>query len=156
MAMRELSRERPCHTLDPSALVGEVYIKLTGNGDIEWLGKAHFFAIAARAMRAILVDYARARAAAKRGGGVPLVTFDRVAEAIAVERPEHVLALDAALDRLAQVNAEAAGMIEYRYFAGMSYREVGELLGQTEATVRRRCAFARAWLRDELSGDANR
>jgi RNA polymerase sigma factor (TIGR02999 family) len=153
IAHHELGRERPGHTLDTTALVHEAYLKLVGQGNVNPESRAHFFAIAARAMRTILIDHARARAAAKRGGGGVPVTLDRVAELVPVERDDQLLALDDALTQLAEVNEEAVRVVECRYFAGLTLEEIAEVMDTSVATVRRRWAFARAWLQRELQGE---
>lgn len=150
LARRELARERHGHTFDSAALVHEAYLRLAGPGELRPESRAHFFAIAARAMRSILVDYARARAAAKRGGGVVAIPLDE-APALAIgDRAEHLLALDEALTRLAQVDEEASRTVECRYFVGLTLEEISTVLGLSVGTVRRRWDFAKAWLRREL------
>jgi RNA polymerase sigma factor (TIGR02999 family) len=146
LARRQLSRERPGHTLDSVALVNEAYLKLVDQGSVQWQNRAHFFAISARAMRAILVDYARARNAAKRGGGEAAVPLDEVEELLSDEQAEHVEALDEALAQLARVNEEASKIVECLYFGGLTLEETAEALGLSLATVRRRWSFAKAWL----------
>ena len=150
LARRQLTRERPGHTLDSVALVNEAYMKLAGQGDVRLENRAHFFAVSARAMRAILVDYARARNAVKRGGGDGLVPLDDVAELLSVEQAEHVAQLDEALARLAEVDDEATRAVECLYFAGLTLDETAQALGLSVATTRRRWSFAKAWLRREL------
>jgi RNA polymerase sigma factor (TIGR02999 family) len=154
MAHRELGRERPGHTLDTVALVNEVYVKLAGQRSVRWENRAHFFAIAARSIRSVLVDHARARAAAKRGGGGIAVTLDRIAEHVHIADDDRLLALDDALRRLAEVDPDGARMVECRYFAGLNLEEIAAALDTSVATVRRRWAFARAWLQRELSPSA--
>lgn len=146
LARRQLARERPGHTLDSVALVNEAYLKLVGHDGVRLQNRAHFFAVSARAMRAILVDYARARSAAKRGGGRVAVPLDEVAELISDEQAEHVAQLDEALARLAAVNEEASRAVECLYFGGLTLEETAEALGLSVATVRRRWSFAKAWL----------
>jgi RNA polymerase sigma factor (TIGR02999 family) len=153
LARRQLSRERPGHTLDSVALVNEAYLKLVGQETMQWQNRAHFFAVSARAMRAILVDYARARNAAKRGGGEVAVPLDEVAELLSDEQAEHVEALDEALQRLAEVNEEASKVVECLYFGGLTLEETSAALGLSVATVRRRWSFAKAWLGRLLKGD---
>jgi RNA polymerase sigma-70 factor (ECF subfamily) len=146
LARRQLARERPGHTLDSVALVNEAYLKLVEQGNVRLQNRAHFFAVSARAMRAILVDYARARNAAKRGGGGVAVPLDAVAELLSDEQAEHVEQLDEALTRLAGVNEEASRAVECLYFGGLTLDETAEALGMSVATVRRRWSFAKAWL----------
>ena len=146
LARRQLARERPGHTLDSVALVNEAYLKLVEQGNVRLQNRVHFFAVSARAMRAILVDYARARNAAKRGGGGVAVPLDEVAELLSDEQAEHVEQLDEALTRLAGVNEEASRAVECLYFGGLTLDETAEALGMSVATVRRRWSFAKAWL----------
>jgi RNA polymerase sigma factor (TIGR02999 family) len=146
LARSQLSRERPGHTLDSVALVNEAYLKLVGQDNIRWENRAHFFGVSARAMRAILVDHARTRNAAKRGGGGVAVPLDDVAELLSDEQAEHVEQLDDALTRLASVNEEASRTVECLYFGGLTLEETAEALGLSVATVRRRWSFAKAWL----------
>jgi RNA polymerase sigma factor (TIGR02999 family) len=153
LARRQLSRERPGHTLDSIALVNEAYLKLVGQDDVAWQNRAHFFAISARAMRAILVDHARARNAAKRGGGGVAVPLDEVAELLSDEQAEHLEQLDEALGQLAEVNAEASRVVECLYFGGLTLQETAVALDLSVATVRRRWSFAKAWLGRVLQGD---
>lgn len=149
MAGRQLSRERREHTLQPTALVNEAYLKLVDQTQVEWKSRAHFVGIAARAMRQILIDYARKRGAHKRGGGWERATLDE--ELIGVESSlEELLALDAALNKLAEFDERLRRVVEYRYFGGLSEKEIGELLGVTPRTVERDWAKARAWLHKEL------
>lgn len=153
VARQQLRRERAGHTLDSVALVHEAYVKLVGQEGMEWQSRAHFFGIAARAMRAILVDHARAHTAAKRGGGQRPVPIDEVAELLPDPQAEHLLALDEALHGLASIDEEAGRVVEYRYFAGLTLEEIAAVLGVSVATVRRRWDFAKAWLRRELTRD---
>jgi RNA polymerase sigma factor (TIGR02999 family) len=150
LARRQLQHERPGHTLDSVALVNEAYLKLVDQGNVRWQNRAHFFAISARAMRTILVDYARARNAAKRGGGGTAVPLNEVEELLSDEQAEHVEALDDALRHLASVNADASRVVECLYFGGLTLEETAEALGLSVATVRRRWSFAKAWLGREL------
>jgi RNA polymerase sigma-70 factor, ECF subfamily len=154
MARQSLARERPGHTLDSVALVNEAYLKLVDQRELRLANRAHFFAVAARAMRSLLIDYARARRAAKRGGGAAAVPLDDVADLIPAEQTDHLLALDDALSRLAEISEEACRTVECRYFTGLTLEEIAVVLGTSVATVRRRWSFAKAWLRRELqAGD---
>jgi RNA polymerase sigma factor (TIGR02999 family) len=153
LARGQLYRERPGHTLDSVALVNEAYLKLVDQGNVRWENRAHFFGVSARAMRAILVDHARARNAAKRGGGGVAGPLDDVAELLSDEQAEHVEQLDEALTRLAGVNEEASRTVECLYFAGLTLEETAEVLGLSVATVRRRWSFAKAWLGRSLQAD---
>ncbi|GJG86789.1 DNA-directed RNA polymerase sigma-70 factor [Gemmatimonadetes bacterium T265] len=149
---RLVRRGQPGATLSSTALVHEAYLKLVPAADQEWRGRAHFFALAARAMRQVLVDAARARLRAKRGGGAQLVTLDGAAAAAPL-RPEHLIALDAALERLAALEPRHARVVECRYFAGLTAEETAALLDVSVPTVNRDWRAARAWLAAEL-GDA--
>jgi RNA polymerase sigma-70 factor (ECF subfamily) len=143
-----MRRERAGHTLQPTALVNEVYLKLVADSGVEWQGRAHFVGVAARLMRNILVDHARARGAAKRNAGerVSIAEVDGAVEA----RDVDLLALDEALERLAALDADLARVVELRYFGGLTTRETAEALGVSTATVEREWATARGWLRREL------
>jgi RNA polymerase sigma factor (TIGR02999 family) len=152
LARRQLARERPGHTLDSVALVNEAYLKLVDQDGVRLQNRAHFFGVSARAMRAILVDHARARNAAKRGGGGVPVPLDEVAELLSDEQAEHVELLDDALARLAGVNEEATRVVECLYFGGLTLDETAEALDMSVATVRRRWSFAKAWLGRTLQG----
>jgi RNA polymerase sigma factor (TIGR02999 family) len=140
------------HTLSTTALVHEAYLKLVPAAEREWRGRAHFFALAARAMRQVLVDAARVRLAARRGGGdaLPVTLDETVAGPM---RPERLLALDEALDRLATLDARQARVVECRYFAGLTAEETAAVLGVSVPTVTRDWRSARSWLLVEL-GDA--
>jgi RNA polymerase sigma factor (TIGR02999 family) len=147
-----MRRERPGQTLQATALVHEAFLKLAGAG-APWTDRRHFLGIAARSMRQILVERARARGAQKRWGGMDRVTLS---DAIAQGHLGDAMlpALDEALDRLEQIDAEQARIIELRYFVGLSIDETAEVLGMSPATLKRRWALARAWLFRELGGDA--
>lgn len=142
LAGRQLDRERAGHTLGATALVHEAYVKLSGSGTCGAVDRAHFLAIAARAMRQVLVDHARRRARAKRGGGWERTTLGE-GDAAVEFRPDEMLALDRALEELDPRQRE---IVEYRFFAGMEEREIAEVLGISERTVRRDWVKARAWL----------
>jgi RNA polymerase sigma factor (TIGR02999 family) len=152
IAARQLRSERPDHTLQPTALVHEAYGRLVG-ADITWNDRAHFFAIAARTMRRVLVDHARAQEREKRGGGAVRVTLD---ENLAVDagRPEEMLALDAALEQLAKFDARKAEVVQLHFFGGLTYDQIAEALGISAATVDRDLRMARAWLFRALSGES--
>lgn len=145
LAAHYFHAERPGHTLQPTALVSELYLRLNAKENPAWRDRAHFLAFAAQTLRSILIDYARSRTAQRRGGSqvrVPL-DFERPAKG----RPiEEFLALNEALDVLAALDARAAQVVEMRFFAGFEEREVAEALGMSEATVKRDWKFARAWL----------
>lgn len=149
---RRVRAGRAGETLNTTALVNETWLKLAGS-DGAWRDQAHFFAVAARAMRQVLVDSARRRMASKRGGGDHwLVSLDPSAHAGSV-RAEDLLALDEALHRLAQLDPRRAVVVEHRYFAGLSVPETARILGVSTATVERDWRVARAWLADALGAD---
>ena len=150
LARREMRRERQDHTLSATAMVHEAYLRLVQLDNVSWEGRAHFFGAAAMAMRRILISYARSRNAQKRGSGAALVPLHDVVVA-ARERPADILALDEALDRLKELDARQASVVECRFFAGMSIDETAAALSISNATVRRDWALARAWLNRELS-----
>src|SRR5262245_12193734 len=147
-ARRDLLAERVNHTLQPTALVHEAFLRLIRVEDVDWQDRAHFFAVAAQNMRRILVDSARARRYQKRGGGAVNVTFD---EALAVSgRSTDVLALDDALDVLAQQDQRKARVVELRYFGGLTNEEIAAALGISTDTVTRDWQMAKLWLWREL------
>ncbi len=150
LAHSYLRRERTGHSLETSGLINEAFLRLTGQKQVTWQSRKHFFGIAAQSMRRILVDYARHRGRTKRGGGVELVAFDEAWQA-AVERPEELLALDEALKRLAEVDAERAQLVELRFFAGLTHEEIAELLEMSLSSVERRWRLARAFLHDAMA-----
>jgi RNA polymerase sigma factor (TIGR02999 family) len=152
LARRQLARERPGHTLDSVALFNEAYLKLLDQQGAPLQNRAHFFAVSARAMRAILVDHARARNAAKRGGGGVAVPLDEVAELLSDEQAEHLEQLDEALAQLAGVNAEATQVVECLYFGGLTLEETAVALDMSVASVRRRWSFAKGWLGRTMQG----
>ena len=151
IARRQLARERPEHTLDSIALVHEAFLSFVAQDELVLKNRAQFLAVSAKVMRRILVDHARARNARKRGGGaapLSLEAIDGASPHVAVDG--RLLALNAALDRLAGIDAQAVSIVEQRYFTGATEQEVALELGISPATVRRRWAFARAWLLREL------
>jgi RNA polymerase sigma factor (TIGR02999 family) len=150
LAGRYLRRERPGHTLQPTALVNEAYLKLIDQSHVEWQNRAQFFGLAARLMRNILVDHARNRGAAKRGGGQYSISLSR-AERLADDKSEvDLLAINEALERLSAFDAQKARIVELRFFGGLTIEEAAEVLDISHATVEREWALARAWLRREL------
>jgi RNA polymerase sigma factor (TIGR02999 family) len=151
IALGYLRHERPDHTLEASALVHEAYLRLLKEHPHLWHNRLQFFATAARLMRRILVDYARRGDYAKRGGGAARVPLEEV-QVAAVQRPPHLLALDEALTDLAGFDEELAGIVELRYFAGLTAEEIGGLLGISVPTVTRRWRIARSWLYHRLTG----
>ena len=153
LAGARMAAESPDHTLQPTALVHEAYLRLVGSRDeARWENRGHFFAAAAEAMRRILVDTARRKQSAKHGGGRARV--DLGADPVAAPDPRHdLVALDAALTRLAAEDPQAAWLVELRYFAGLSIPEAARAVGVAPRTADRVWAFARAWLHRELTAD---
>ncbi len=152
LAAEKLAQEKPGQTLQPTALVHEAYLRLVGDRDeAHWDGRGHFFAAAAEAMRRILVENARRRQRLKHGGG--RAREPEPPDLASPERPERLLALDEALNRLAQVNPQAAELVKLRHFAGFSNAETAELLGISPRKANQVWAYARAWLREELGDD---
>jgi len=152
MAGKQLRFERADHTLNATALVHEAYLKLVDQNRMQWQNRAHFLAIAAQAMRRILINYANARRAEKRGGGEPVVTFNE--ELFKQDaRADDLVALDAALDKLKELNERQAKVVEFRFFGGLTQEEIAEVLKVSPPTVQRDWRLARAWLSRELSGD---
>ncbi len=149
MASRYLQRERPGHTLQATALVHEAYLRLVDQKGVEWQNRSHFFGVAAQQMRRILVDYARAHHAAKRGGPLPKISLDD-ALAIAEGRTGDLLELDEVLTRLASIDAQQVRIIELRFFAGLTVEETAEVLNISPATVKREWTTAKAWLAREI------
>jgi len=149
LAAWQLQSERPDHTLQPTALVHEVYLKLAGQNPIEWRNKAHFFALAAQVMRHILVDYARTRQREKRGGAQTKIALD---DALNISSPSdsELIALDEALNALAEKDPRKSLIVELRYFGGLSIEETAEALGVSTTTVRREWTIVKAWLRREM------
>jgi RNA polymerase sigma factor (TIGR02999 family) len=150
MARRHMARQSPGHTLQTTALIHEAYMRLVDLKDVAWQDRSHFFAVAARAMRHVLVDYARSRRAAKRGGKLRLVSLDEAAT-ICEERAAEVVALDDALENLAAFDSRKCQVVELRYFGGLSVDETAEVLGVSPETVARDWRIARTWLHRELS-----
>jgi RNA polymerase sigma factor (TIGR02999 family) len=155
VAERQLRHERSDHTLSPTALVHEVYLKLLHLKQVHWRNRAHFFAMAARLMRRILIDHARTRKREKRGGEAIRVPLQEALH-MPVEQAEDLLALDEALTRLEAHNARQCRVVECRCFAGLSVQETAEALRTSVTTVKRDWAFSRAWLNHQLGGAAGR
>jgi RNA polymerase sigma factor (TIGR02999 family) len=149
LAHHYMRGERGGHTLQTTALVNEAYLRLVDVKRIEWRNHGHFFAMAATVMRRVLVDHARERARDKRGGGLVLTTLAE--QAITSSPAIDVLALDEALDRLADMDAQQARIVELRYFTGLTIEETAEALGISPATVKRDWTWAKAWLYQRLS-----
>ena len=146
IARRQMSQERPGHTLQATALVNEAYIKLAGQQHgFEWQNRAHFFAVCAQVMRHILIDHARAHARDKRGGGAVQVSLNDAA-AVAADHAEHFLALDDALRMLESVDPQKSRIVELRYFGGLTIEETAEVLDISPRTARREWQRAKAWL----------
>ena len=151
LAARYLQVERSGHTLQPTALVHELYLRLVEQDRADWKDRAHFLAVAARLMRRILVDYARARAAAKREGMATRIEIAGFELSGAEPRAEEILAVDEALGRLAELSPQQGRVVELRYFGGLTIEETAEAVGISPRTVRRDWIIACAWLRSELS-----
>jgi RNA polymerase sigma factor (TIGR02999 family) len=152
IAARQLRKERSGHTLQPTALVHEVYLRLVDQRQVDWRGRAHFFGVAAQMMRRILVDHARDLRRAKRGGGALRVSLSDVQ--VPLERAADLVALDDALTALETFDPRKGRVIELRYFGGLSLEETAAALEVSVATVRRDWSLARAWLYRELVGNA--
>lgn len=150
LARGYMAHERPNHTLQATALVNEAYLRLIDARQVHWQDRAHFLAICARAMRQILVDHARSRAARKHGGGQALLQFD---ETLGIPQTSHsqLLKLDDALNRLAQLDPRKSQVVELRFFGGLSLEETAAALKTSPRTVKRDWQLARAWLFRELS-----
>jgi RNA polymerase sigma factor (TIGR02999 family) len=154
IASRHLGAERPGHTLQPTALVNEAYLRLRSLGEVPWHDRTHFFAIASRIMRRVLVDHARAKMAQKRGADAPRVMIDegRHEELQSSMDAAELIDLDRALDELATAEPRLARLVELRFFSGLGIDEASTLLGCSPRTAKRDWAFARAWLLNRLSG----
>jgi RNA polymerase sigma factor (TIGR02999 family) len=152
LAHHYMSRERPGHLLQTSALINEAYIRLIDWKNVRWQNRAHFFGVAAQLMRRILVDFARDRQYLKRGGGALFVSLSDAASFV-VQRGEDFVALDEALNALAQIDPRKVRVVEMRFFAGLSIEEVAELLNVSKETVMRDWRLAKVWLLRELAGE---
>ncbi len=150
VAHHYLRNERPGHTLQSTALVHEAYLRLVGQGQPKWESRAHFFAVAAQLMRQILVDYARRHRASKRGSGICMLALDE-AVSLPQRKGVDVVALDDALNTLAELDPRQSRVVELRFFAGLSLEETSEVMGIATATVQRDWTTARAWLHREIS-----
>jgi RNA polymerase sigma factor (TIGR02999 family) len=153
IAGASMRRERDNHTLQPTELVNEAYLRIVGQPSKEWKDRAHFFAVASQVMRCILVDYARARTADKRGGGAVKLNIDEIQVAFDV-RSEEVLDLHNALDRLAEWDPRQSRVVELRIFGGLNLEEIAEVLGTSTRTVKRDWRLARAWLYGQMTTGA--
>lgn len=151
LARHHMRRESPAHTLQTTALVNELYLKLVDQTHAQWHNRAHFFAVAAQLMRRILVDYARRNLRHKRGGGAIDLPLDE-ATTLSREKSAELLALDEALERLSKMDPLKARVVELRHFGGLSVKETAEVLKTSEITVIRHWGFAKSWLRREVRG----
>jgi RNA polymerase sigma-70 factor (ECF subfamily) len=152
LAHRYMSRENPGHTLQTTALVNEVYLRLVDVHEVRWQDRSHFFAISARMMRRILTDFARSRKYQKRGGAALHVSFDE-AVAVSPEQDEQIVAIDGALVELAALDPRKSQVVELRFFGGLSVEETAEVLKVSPETVKRDWRFAKSWLHHVLSGE---
>lgn len=152
LARNQLRSERAGHTLSTTALVHEAYLKLVDQTRVEWRNRAHFYAIAARAMRRILLNYARMRRAAKRGGEPARLSIEEAGLVLPDDRLDDLLALDQALERLHAFNPRGAEVVVYRFYGGLSHEDIAEVTGLSVITVRRAWTTAKTWLHRELSG----
>jgi len=150
LAHHYLKHERPGHTLQTTALVNEAYLKLVDHKGMRWQNRSHFFAVAAQAMRRILVDHARTRDALKRGGGIAPAPLDEAAT-VADTQAAHLLALNEALDQLSAMDERKGRIVVLRYFGGMSVEETAEVVGVSAATVMREWSIAKTWLFKTMS-----
>src|SRR5436190_14994270 len=149
LAHREMGAERPDHTLQTTALVNEAYLRLAGQSNPRWQNRAHFFAVAARAMRRILVSYARSQRSQKRGGGAFKIELDEAA-ILSPEQSQEIVDLHEALERLETLDSRKAQVVELKFFGGLNYEEIAEVLKIARMTVRRDWEFAKLWLYTEL------
>ena len=149
LAHQYINRERPGHTLQTTALVNEAYVRLVEQSDVDWEGRAHFFAVSAQVMRHILVDYARQHAAVKRGGEFQKVALDEEV-IVSRERATELVALDEAMHALHEIHPRRSRVVELRYFGGLNNKEASEVLKVSETTIERDWRFAKAWLYREL------
>ena len=152
IAARYMSRERPGHLLQTSALINEAYVRLIDWKNVRWQNRAHFFGVAAQLMRRILVDFARERKYFKRGGGALPVSLSEAA--LVVQQSSDFVALDEALTALGEIDSRKVQVVEMRFFAGLSVEEIAELLNVSKETVMRDWRLAKVWLLRQLEGDA--
>jgi RNA polymerase sigma factor (TIGR02999 family) len=150
VAARQLRNERADHTLQPTALIHEVYIRLVDQRQVDWQNRAHFFGVSAQVMRRILVDHARRHGASKRGEGVRCVSIDEAKDVAAASNDTPIVALDDALDRLEKVDSALAKIVELRAFGGLTIEEAAHVLSVSPSTVKREWRTAKAWLNREL------
>src|SRR6266568_8677958 len=149
IAHHHMGGQRPDHTLQTTALVNEAYLRLADQTNPNWQSRAHFFAVAARAMRQIVVDYARSYQSQKRGGGALKIELDEAA-IVSPEQSKEIVDLHEALERLATLDARKAQVVELKYFGGLNHDEIAEVMKISTVTVRRDWMFAKTWLYDEL------
>jgi RNA polymerase sigma factor (TIGR02999 family) len=149
LAHHYMEGERPGHTLQTTALANEAYLRLADQTNPNWQSRAHFFAVAARAMRGILVNYAKSKQAQKRGGGAARIELDEAA-ILSPEQSKEIVDLHEALERLATLNSRKARVVELKYFGGLNHDEIAEVMKISTVTVRRDWMFAKTWLYDEL------
>ncbi|HEY7088787.1 MAG TPA: ECF-type sigma factor [Tepidisphaeraceae bacterium] len=152
LAGHRMNSERATHTLGATALVHEAYLRLVGNGEVDWASRAHFFHAAAEAMRRILVEHARAKGGPRRGGGRKKLPLDVVDLAVEAD-PVQIMALEEAISRLEERDADAARVLRLRFYAGLSVEETAKAVGSSPRTVKRDWAFARAFIIQALGGD---
>lgn len=153
LASSYLRRERSNHTLQPTALVHEAYMKLIDQSRVKWQNRAHFFGIAAQVMRRILMDHARKHTAEKRGGDAELLPIEEEILVVSHDKSAELVALDDALNQLAEMDERKAKIVELRYFGGLSIEETAEVLGVSVPTVNREWRMAKAWLYSEIARD---
>jgi RNA polymerase sigma-70 factor (ECF subfamily) len=154
LAQLYMRGERPGHTLQPTALVNEAYLRLVGDQARDWRNRAHFIGVTASIMRRILIDHARRKQAAKRGAGEQALELQEYRDALSHEQAEELIALNAALDRLETLNPRQRQVVELRYFGGLSLDETAEALGTSTVTVKRDWVAARAWLKGQVRPEA--
>ena len=150
IASRYMKRERVGHTLQTTAIVNEAYLRMVDQKTVGWRDRTHFFAVAASVMRHLLVDHARARGRVRRGAGAQRVSLDEAA-IVSEQKGEEMLALDAALTKLAEIDTRKVRIVELRYFSGLNTKETADALGVSEITVKREWLKAKAWLYRELT-----
>jgi RNA polymerase sigma factor (TIGR02999 family) len=151
-AARYLRREKPGHTLQTTALIHEAYVRLVDQHNVQWQNRAHFFGVAAQMMRRILVDHARTKKRAKRGGSDIRISLNDATVAVKGQDLD-VVEVDEALTRLAKIDEQQSRVVELRFFSGLTVEETAEVMGISPATVKREWSMAKAWLHRELSGD---
>ncbi len=153
LAKKLLGQESPAHTLQPTALVNEAYLRMVGQKQVDWQGKTHFFAIGAKMMRRILVDHARRKLSQKRGGGIRRIELEDDL-CVSNRNNEDILAIEEALEKLKELDPRQEQIVELRFYGGLTVAEVAEALGVSKRTVESDWTMLRAWLRRELSGES--